>query len=164
MLAEAGDAASVLLVMEEGLRHRGLAGVVGEVSGRMTLTASRRLQLAAEASGVVAFVLRRSRRHDDPALVATIGGGHPLAGNRSAIAAADRPRAAGARAWPARAGASTSSAAVAGEPILDRGGLRCAGSSRVCLPTWPTDRLRRHRADAPPPDRRWSPPRMTAAG
>jgi protein ImuA len=32
------------------------------------LTASRRLQLAAEASGVVAFALRRSRKHDDPAL------------------------------------------------------------------------------------------------
>ena len=70
VLVEAGDAASVLLVMEEGLRHRGLAGVVGEVSGRMALTASRRLQLAAEASGVVAFALRRSRRHSDPELAA----------------------------------------------------------------------------------------------
>ena len=70
VLVEAGDAASVLLVMEEGLRHRGLAGVVGEVSGRMTLTVSRRLQLAAEASGVVAFALRRSRRHGDPELAA----------------------------------------------------------------------------------------------
>ena len=66
--AEAGRPATVLLVMEEGLRHRGLAGVVGEVSSRLTLTASRRLQLAAEASGAVAFALRRSRRHDDPAL------------------------------------------------------------------------------------------------
>ena len=65
---EAGRPASVLLVMEEGLRTPGLAGVVGEVSGRLTLTASRRLQLAAEASGAVAFTLRRSRRHDDPAL------------------------------------------------------------------------------------------------
>jgi protein ImuA len=58
----------VLLVMEEGLRHAGLAAVVGEVSARLTLTASRRLQLAAEQSGVTAFVLRRSRKHDDPAL------------------------------------------------------------------------------------------------
>lgn len=66
--AEAGRPTAVLLVMEEGLRHPGLAGVVGEVSGRLTLTASRRLQLAAEASGIVAFALRRSRRHDDPAL------------------------------------------------------------------------------------------------
>ncbi|MBV8524011.1 MAG: damage-inducible mutagenesis protein [Acetobacteraceae bacterium] len=56
--AEAGKA--VLLVMEEGLQHSGLAAVVGEVSGRLTLTASRRLQLAAEKSGVTAFALRRT--------------------------------------------------------------------------------------------------------
>jgi len=56
--AEAGNA-------EEGLRHTGLAGVVGELSGKLTLTASRRLQLAAEQSGVTCLVLRRSRRHDD---------------------------------------------------------------------------------------------------
>nr|WP_156949172.1 damage-inducible mutagenesis protein [Bradyrhizobium sp. WSM1417] len=49
----------VLPAMEEGLRHGGLAGVVGELV-RLPLTPSRRLQLAAEASGVVAFVLRRS--------------------------------------------------------------------------------------------------------
>jgi protein ImuA len=51
--------AEVLPAMEEGLRHGGLAGVVGELV-RLPLTPSRRLQLAAEASGVVAFVLRRS--------------------------------------------------------------------------------------------------------
>ena len=37
-----------------------LAGVVGEVA-RLSLTASRRLQLAAEASGVPALVIRRWR-------------------------------------------------------------------------------------------------------
>lgn len=69
LYVEAGRPAAVLLAMEEGLRHGGaLRGVVGELSGRLSLTASRRLQLAAEASGGVAFVLRRSRRHDDPAL------------------------------------------------------------------------------------------------
>lgn len=67
--AEAGKPALVLQTMEEGLRHPGLAGVVGELSGRLTLTDSRRLQLAAETSGVAAFALRRSRRHDDPALM-----------------------------------------------------------------------------------------------
>jgi protein ImuA len=66
--AEAGRPAGVLLAMEDALRHAGLAGVVGELSGRLSLTASRRLQLAAEASGVPAFLLRRSRRFDDPAL------------------------------------------------------------------------------------------------
>lgn len=65
VFAEAGPA--VLLVMEEALRHPGLAGVVGEV-GKMGLTASRRLQLAAEASGVTAFALRRFRQASDPAL------------------------------------------------------------------------------------------------
>ena len=60
--AETGAGAGrVLLTMEEGLRHRGLAGVVGELAGRLSLTASRRLQLAAEASGVMALVLRRPR-------------------------------------------------------------------------------------------------------
>lgn len=48
-----------LLAMEEGLRHRGLAGVVLELPGPLSLTASRRLHLAAEASGVMALVLRR---------------------------------------------------------------------------------------------------------
>lgn len=63
---EAGRA--VLLAMEEGLRHPRLAGVVGEITGSLGLTASRRLQLAAEASGVIAFALRRSRRFDDSRL------------------------------------------------------------------------------------------------
>ena len=80
---------TVLLVMEEGLRHRGLAGVVAEFSGALGLTASRRLQLAAEQSGVTAFLLRRSRCFDNPMLlepsaavtrwrVATVPSGPPL--------------------------------------------------------------------------------------
>ena len=56
--------AEVLPAMEEGLRHGGLAGVVGELV-KLPLTPSRRLQLAAEASGVVAFVLRRSGPSSD---------------------------------------------------------------------------------------------------
>jgi protein ImuA len=51
--------AEVLPAMEEGLRHGGLAGVVGELV-KLRLTPSRRLQFAADASGVIAFVLRRS--------------------------------------------------------------------------------------------------------
>lgn len=58
--AEAGDETAVLQVMEEGLRHGGLAGVVGE-TGRLPMTASRRLQLAAEATGGLGLVLRRWR-------------------------------------------------------------------------------------------------------
>jgi protein ImuA len=55
--ATAKSDADVLAVMEEGLRHAALGCVVGETS-RLTLTSSRRLQLAAEKSGVTAFVLR----------------------------------------------------------------------------------------------------------
>ena len=65
VFAEAGR--DVALVMEEALRHPGLAAVVGEVD-TLGLTTSRRLQLAAEASGVIAFALRRVRRAGDPAL------------------------------------------------------------------------------------------------
>jgi protein ImuA len=66
VFAEAGK--DVLPAMEEGLHHPGLAAVVGEISGRLTLVASRRLQLAAEQTGMLAVALRRSRRFDDPAL------------------------------------------------------------------------------------------------
>ena len=66
VFAEAGK--EVLASMEEGLRHTGLAAVVGEIGGRFSLVASRRLQLAAEQSGILAIALRRSRQFDDPAL------------------------------------------------------------------------------------------------
>lgn len=57
---EAGIEQSVLICMEEGLRYRGLAGVVGELA-RLPLTESRRLQLAASESGVVCLAIRRWR-------------------------------------------------------------------------------------------------------
>jgi protein ImuA len=56
--AEAENEKSVLLIMEEGLRHPGLAGVVGEIT-RLPMIASRRLHLAARTSGVTAFALHR---------------------------------------------------------------------------------------------------------
>ena len=68
LFAEAGK--DVLAAMEEGLTHPGLSAVVGEYSGRLTLAASRRLQLAAGQSGGLAALLRRSRVFDDPALTA----------------------------------------------------------------------------------------------
>jgi len=60
----ASSDADTLAAMEEGLRHRALACVVGEVE-RLNLTASRRLQLAAEKSGVTAFVLRTPSRRQE---------------------------------------------------------------------------------------------------
>jgi protein ImuA len=50
----------ILWVLEEGLRAPSVAAVVGEV-GRLPMIAGRRLQLAAEHSGVTALVLRRWR-------------------------------------------------------------------------------------------------------
>ncbi|MBM3605751.1 MAG: damage-inducible protein [Alphaproteobacteria bacterium] len=58
---EAGDEGSVLASMEEGLRHGGLAAVVGDVA-RLSMTASRRLHLAARGSGTTGIALRRWRR------------------------------------------------------------------------------------------------------
>lgn len=57
---EAGDEKSVLDCFEEGLRHGGLGAVVAEVA-KLNMTASRRLQLAAEASGSIGIALRRWR-------------------------------------------------------------------------------------------------------
>lgn len=65
--AECRQEAEILAVMEEGLRHGGLAAVVGEVTGALRLPAARRLQLAAEEGGTMALLLRRARRgHSDP--------------------------------------------------------------------------------------------------
>ena len=60
---EAGSDANVMLAMEECLRNPGLAGVVGEIT-KYSTTASKRLQLAAEGSGVPAFVFRRASKPD----------------------------------------------------------------------------------------------------
>jgi len=58
---EAGDEKSLLACFEEGLRHggshRGLGAVVAEVA-RLSMTASRRLQLAAEGSGAIGIAIR----------------------------------------------------------------------------------------------------------
>jgi protein ImuA len=58
ILARATRDADILWAVEEGLRTPGLAAVVGEV-GCLPMVAGRRLQLAAEHTGVTAFVLRR---------------------------------------------------------------------------------------------------------
>lgn len=47
----------LLWAMEEGLRTQGLAAVIGEPTGTIDLTASRRLQLAAEIGGGLGIVI-----------------------------------------------------------------------------------------------------------
>jgi protein ImuA len=63
---EAGDDKALLACFEEGLRHGGLGAVVAEVA-RLSMTASRRLHLAAETSGAIGIAVRRWRRQTEAA-------------------------------------------------------------------------------------------------
>jgi protein ImuA len=133
--------AEVLPAMEEGLRQGGLAGVVGELV-RLPLMPSRRLQLAAEASGVVAFALRRSGSSLD-----------------QANASFSRWRIAASPSGPMEdfsMGAPTGNWICCGvaarnlTPGLWRRAMRRVVS--LFLPTWATDRLRRRNGGLPPPE------------
>lgn len=55
------NAKEALWATEEALRWPGLRGVVAEID-RFDLTATRRLQLAAESSGVTGFILARTEQ------------------------------------------------------------------------------------------------------
>ena len=66
---EADDEKSLLLCFEEGLRHGGLGAVVAEVA-RLSTTATRRLQLAAEAGGTLGLAVRRFRHKAETDLFA----------------------------------------------------------------------------------------------
>ena len=94
---EARDARDALWAMEEGIRCAALSAVVGEIWGdprALDFTATRRLAVAAERSGVAAFLIR-------------LGGHANLSGARMRwrIASAPSleneldPRAPGAAAW-----------------------------------------------------------------
>ena len=96
---EARDARSALWAMEEGLRCAALGAVVGELWGNpqaLDFTATRRLAVAAERSGVAAFLIR-------------LGGHATLSGARMRWRIASRPsllhplnrRAPGSPAWDA---------------------------------------------------------------
>lgn len=69
LFAQCRDDAELLGVMEEGVRHGSLAAVIGEVK-RADMAATRRLQLAAEAGGTAAFLLRRWRKAGEEPLAA----------------------------------------------------------------------------------------------
>ena len=96
---EARDARSALWAMEEGIRCSGLALVIGEIWGdprALDFTATRRLAVAAEKSGVVCWLVR-------------LGGTANLSGARMrwriasmpSLANPLDPRAPGASAWDA---------------------------------------------------------------
>jgi len=63
---EAGDERTMLACMEEGLRHGGLGAAVAEIA-RLSMSASRRLQLAAEGAATLGIALRRWRRQAEAA-------------------------------------------------------------------------------------------------
>jgi protein ImuA len=69
LYAEAADDAELLAIMEEGLRHRGLGAVIGEAK-HADMTATRRLQLAAEGGRTIALLLRRHGRNGADPLAA----------------------------------------------------------------------------------------------
>jgi protein ImuA len=96
---EARDARASLWAMEEGLRCSGLSGVIGELWGdpqALDFTATRRLAVAAELSGVPCWLVR-------------LGGTANLSGARMrwriasgpSLANPFDPRASGASAWDA---------------------------------------------------------------
>lgn len=64
IFVDARDEKTLLACVEEGLRHGGVTAVVGEIS-KLSMTASRRLQLAAETSGVTGIAIRRFWRTQD---------------------------------------------------------------------------------------------------
>ena len=142
---EAGDDRTVLACMEEGLRHGGLGGVVAEVA-RLSMTASRRLQLAAEGTGTIGIALRRWRRQTEAADF-----GQPTAAmTRWRVSALPSDAAAGARRRPARWLVEL----IRAGPAKVRISSWRRAMTRVVslfLPTWPTDRLRRQAGDAAPP-------------
>jgi len=117
---------TALLIMEEGVRHSGLAGIVGEFSGALGLTASRRLQLAAEQSGVMAFLLRPSRCFDNPALLEP-----SAAATRWRVAVT--PCAGDAGAGPPALAPGSDPVPRRRRAVLDRGGIRYDGESDRCL-------------------------------
>ncbi|HHX89943.1 MAG TPA: damage-inducible protein [Paracoccus sp.] len=61
---EAGDEKALLACFEAGLRHGGLGAVIAETA-HLSMTASRRLQLAAEGSGTVGLAVRRWHRQTE---------------------------------------------------------------------------------------------------
>jgi protein ImuA len=65
IVVRAGPRDARFWALEEALRSPGLTAVLAEVD-RLTLTQSRRLQLAAEARGVTAFLLRPHAASDAP--------------------------------------------------------------------------------------------------
>lgn len=69
VVARVHRASDVLWAVEEALRCKALAAVLGEIGARTSLAQARRLQLAAHASGVTAILLTRAMSAPVPSAV-----------------------------------------------------------------------------------------------
>ena len=103
VLVRASRDAEILWAMEEGLRAPGITAVVGEI-GSFPMVASRRLQLAAERSGITAFLLRRWREGGQAARERALPN---AAMTRWRIAALPSRPAGASRGWGTRGGGSS---------------------------------------------------------
>lgn len=142
--AEASDDAELLALMEEGLRHRGLGAVVGEVK-RAAMPNTRRLQLAAEGGKTIALLLKRHARASTDKAGIKGGGSNPLAVPSAAMT---RWRIATAPSAPLPVGASGVGRAMwRVELVRQRGGEpadwtmeACDETGRLALPARLADR------------------------
>ena len=139
----------VLPAMEEGLRCTGLAGVVGEVT-RLSLTASRRLQLCAGR-------IRRDGARAPP--LAQHHGERFWPASRTPLRRAGgfhrSPSLADGLRWSAAPTLACRAAALSRRRSRIHGFWRHAMRRVISLflPRWPSDRLRRKSKDAPPRDK-----------
>ena len=129
---EGGDEKTILSCFEEGLRHGGLGAVVAEVA-RLPMTASRRLQLAAEGSGTIGIAAPVEAADRSIRFWPADSRHHALAGLGSTVNAAPRS---GSRAPTLARG--TDPLPRWRERRFRIGGVRCHGSSpsscRPCPP------------------------------
>ncbi|WP_176498458.1 ImuA family protein [Sphingomonas sp. HMP6] len=145
--AEAADDAELLALMEEGLRHRGLGAVVGEVK-RAAMPNTRRLQLAAEGGKTIALLLKRHARAASDQTGKGGRGGNPLAVPSAAVT---RWRIASAPSAALPVGAAGVGRAMWGvELVRQRGGESaewtmeaCDETGRLALPARLADRTDR---------------------
>ena len=140
---------AVLQAVEEGLRHGGLAGVVGG-GGRLSMTSSRRLQFAAEPGPGPHPRAGADGGRAEAFGVSPADGGGTRCEFLSAVLAPGRcPGVGRARWWVELVCCRVGNAPF----FMGIGRMRCERVVSLFLPPWPTDRLRRKLgAAAPPPE------------
>lgn len=136
----------MLASMEEGLAYGGLGAVVGELV-RLPMTASRRLQLAAEKTGAMGIALRRVVARPKPPITASRRRRQPAGGSASCRQSPYPSPASDAHAgWPkACASKRANVPSLKLEPVMPR-------AVSVYFRYLATDRIRRTSGDNVPAD------------